>query len=426
MGQFRAEGLEGMLSPSEFLRLDTVGQIREALRHRVVPSSNGVATLPITRAMSRLPPLQTLLLHPRKSANYIRELDRTINITRVNVPVAVNISDGEIEKTLEKLTLIHPVLQTRARRKGSWTFPEFSQSSPPVLGEAMSRYVPWGLRNGDPLFRACRLSDGSVRLMVHHGISDNESCQILGRDFRSLISGQDLLPRPYGHLNRVRQILEALPLRCPYSVPEGEFAAADSRWNRTFPLDVKISSALVLPSLLLSFARAWNGPIEVPVYMDARTAPELLDVDATQLVSFLAITRSAKAEPAMSLTDVRDRLDLPNPQYYRGISFRGGFSDILMQGSPGSSARRIPSYGQGDILLNVLESGGMDEQPDGLTSIRSTASEIRNPEIASIYAEYYMDSQRLFVSASGPTKRWVKSLATSIQGLLSATDRNEP
>jgi hypothetical protein len=425
MGLFRAEGLEGMLSPAEFLRLDTVGEIREALRRHVVPTSNGASPLPITRAMSRLPTLQTLLLHPRRSVNYIRELDRTINITGIKVPVSPNMSDRQIEENLEKLTLIHPVLKSRARRKGSWTLPEFSYSSPPVLGEAMSRYVPWGLRNGDPLFRACRLPDGSIRLMIHHGISDNQSCQIIARDFRSLMDGQDLLPRPYGNLERVRQTLEALPLRCPYSVPGGNLAPQDWRWNRAFPLDVKISSALVLPSLLLSFARAWKGPIEVPVYMDARTAPELLDVDATQLVSFLAITRSAKAEPAMSLSDVRKSLDLPNPQYYRGISFRGGFSDIVMQDSPASSARRIPSYGQGDILLNVVDSGGMDEQPDGITPIRATASEIRNPEIASIYAEYYMDSERLFVNSSGPTKRWVEDLATSIHELLAGTDRNE-
>ena len=107
----------------------------------------------------------------------------------------------------------------------------------------------------------------------------------------------------------------------------------------------------------------------------------------------------------MSLSDVRNRLDLPNPQHYKGLSFRGIASDIVMRNSPRSSAQRIPSYEQRNVLLNVFETGGMGEQLDQLTPIRSTASEIRNPGMASIYAEYYMDSERLFVNPVSPTKR---------------------
>ena len=44
---------------------------------------------------------------------------------------------------------------------------------------------------------------------------------------------------------------------------------------------------------------------------------------------------------------------------------------------------------------------------------------MRNPDVASIYAEYYMDTQRLFINACGPTETWLEDLADTIRKLAS-------
>ena len=85
----------------------------------------------------------------------------------------------------------------------------------------------------------------------------------------------------------------------------------------------------------------------------------------------------------------------------------------------GPSAREQIAYGQGNIVLNVLESGGQGDQPDRSVPTPATLSELRNPDVASIYAEYYMDTQRLFVNACGPSEVWVEDLAESIRRLTS-------
>ena len=422
MAQLREDGLEGLLSPAQILNLDTVGAIRKALKQEksLAPDHPSGAVAPIARALTYRPPLAASLHYPKIAYQHAQHVNRIAEATRVDVPVDPDVPEDRIHRALQKLVMAHPVLRTRGSRKGLATVPRPSESPIQNMSQPFSRFIPWGWKKGEPLFRARRLPDGSVRILVHHGISDHESCQILARDFSALIAGSELSIRPYQNLARIRETLKNLPQRCPYSVPGGHPRNKPIRWNRAFALDFQIDEALLLPALVLSFAQAWKGPIEVPVYMDARTAPHLLDVDATQLVSFLVVSRATRAEPEMSLSTVRDQLDTPTPEYFRGISYRGFlFGDIMTSDRIGPSAREQIAYGQGNIVLNVLESGGQGDQPDRTVPTPATLSELRNPDVASIYAEYYMDTQRLFVNACGPSEVWVEDLAESIRRLTS-------
>ena len=421
MSQLREDGLEGLLSPAQILKLDTVNEIRRALNREEEPSpghSHG-RVAPICRALTYRPPVVASRHYPKMVLRHAQHVNHIAEATRVDIPVDASIPEAQIQKALEKLVMAHPVLRTRGQRKGLATVPQPSEAPVSMAGPASSGLLPWGWKKGEPLFRATRLPNGSMRLIVHHGISDHESCRILARDFSALLSGSELSPRPYQNLERVQETLEALPRRCPYSVPGGHPKNTPIRWNRAFALDFAIDEAFLLPSLVLSFARAWKGPIEVPVYMDARTAPHLLDVDATQLVSFLVVSRSARAKPEMPLSAIRNQLDTREPEYYRGLSYRGLFGDIMTRDRIGPSPRERIAYGQGDIVLNVLESGGQGEQPDRMVAIPATISELRNPDVASIYAEYYMDTQRLFINACGPTETWLEDLADTIRKLAS-------
>ncbi len=421
MSILRSRGLEGRLSPSDLLRLDCLGEIREKLALPPVIQDTSEPVLPIARGFSYFPPLRESIARPRSLIRHIRNMRRLTGITRVDVAVDRAVSDAEVHVALTELVRIHPVLESQARRVGRAMVPGPGSKQRPITLRTPSDLWLWGLLNGEPLFRAQRLGEETIRLSLHHGMSDNESCEILGRDFLALINGSSLPQRPYENLEGVRDVMEGLPARCPYSVPGGMEATRGTRWIRTFAFDFRNEEKFVLPALILAFARSWEGPVQVPVFMDARTAPHLLNVDATQLISFLSISRLAEAHPEMSLVDVRKSLDDLSSKYYRVTSFRGGLSDIVFRGAQPGIADLGSESEQGEINLNFLEQSGAQEQPDRLMEGKATAEELRDPNIASIYAEYYADRGQLFVNACGPTKVWVQSLARSIRALASTS-----
>ena len=63
--------------------------------------------------------------------------------------------------------------------------------------------------------------------------------------------------------------------------------------------------------------------------------------------------------------------------------------------------RRFPFHAS-HIVLDILESGGGEEQSDRLSAVPSNLSEIQNPAIASIYFKYDINTRRFFVIAYEP------------------------
>ena len=63
--------------------------------------------------------------------------------------------------------------------------------------------------------------------------------------------------------------------------------------------------------------------------------------------------------------------------------------------------RRFPFHAS-HIVLDILESGGGEDQPNRLSAVPSKLSEIQNRAIASIDSKYYIDTRRFFVIAYEP------------------------
>ena len=343
----RNEGIGTPPAPATLMKLDTVGAIRKALARQESVCDPDEPVEPVAMTFSTLSSLRHCVRHPLLTANQLRVDRQIVSAASVDIPISSRMTDDQIRKILSNLIALHPVLRSRRSLYAGVYIPR-GESSPPSLRRPWSQRLLqraqrlWEMMPGQPLFCVTRPSNDLVKIRLHHTIGDNESCEILSRDFQSLLNGLTIPARPYANLKRVRQQLSKLPLACPYETPSFPVASLDHTVRHVVRLITRVGNEtdLLLPSLVIAFARAMGGRVTVPVVMDARFARDLLDVDATQLVSYLLICRKVTAIPDMSPAALRRSLEQSKPQYYTGATFRGAYhfpSYVKLCHPPGKS-----------------------------------------------------------------------------------------
>ena len=407
------------LAPAELMRLDTIGAIRDALGLQPTCCTPTSSAAPVYLYPRRLPSLRHCVRHPITALKDLQIQSQLKWATSFTVPIARHHTDIAVRNALTKLTALHPVLRSQSAECGSITIAsantvDFLQPIPRLL-----RFL-WGARPGHFLFRAERLSKSVVRMNVHHRIADNESCDIIARDFRALLLGHTLADRAYGNLQQAREQILALPTTCRYDTPP--ITVPDQAMRHGVHLVVRTDgdSAALLPILVIAFSCAMGGPVTVPVLTDARYANNLLNVDTTQLVSFLVVSREVTANPNLTPAGLRSLLDAETPRYSNRVSSRG-FSNAVSPVVENTCDRPPPT---GEINMQLVRQGHAPNE--GLHFFRTvpTFNERRRPRIVSLFAQYYLQSQRMLVLALGPSEDWAHAFASACRNLGQGTTKH--
>ena len=428
----RNEGIGAPPAPATLMKLDKIGAIRKALARQEPACAPDETMEPVAMRFSTLPSLSHCVRHPLLAIKLIASkgwrtqlrVDREIvSATSVDIPIATQMTDDEIRELLSKLITLHPVLRSRRDPYGGVRIPR-GEPYPPALRRPWSpRFLErakhlWEMMPGQPLFRVTRPSNDLIKIWLHHSIGDNESCEILTRDFQSLLKGLAIPARPYANLKRARQQLSKLPLVCPYETPPFPGPSLNQTVRHAVWLLTRVGSKtdLLLPSLVIAFARAMGGRVTVPVVMDARFARNLFDVDTTQLISCLLISRKVTAIPDMFPAALRDSLEQSEPQYYTSGTFRG--SRLFTSYAKPTDNQMLPPAGE--INLVIVRTGSEHRQHNRTCFLKfnATLGEQRFPRVASVRAEYYPDSHRISILALGPTMKWVREFAAFAYQLM--------